>query len=313
MFGLKRGEFVQKSLDLNLFFLRIMKEHSFFLQAAFITRDQELAERAGRFSETFEKLLEEAVRLANGNASRVVLKSGEIVTDNTLQAEKKTEFLTGVPFDTNLTRREAALKPGAGDPKLVDEVANLNEKVICKTKDLIEFKTEILEGMLECRLFTWNFPLLIEHIRREAIFFVTHLERLQKGINLDPTAEIIEEKLFWDRIMAEHSLFIAHLLDPCEVNLIRTADDFARLFFKLESRLKHVEDMNGCLPLPHGLLKDEIRATRGIRDFKDTATELVLACEIRSLIIPLLGDHVLREANHFLAILTNTNEIILNS
>jgi len=37
---LTRGEFVQQSLDLHLFFLRIMKEHSFFLQAAFLPKDR---------------------------------------------------------------------------------------------------------------------------------------------------------------------------------------------------------------------------------------------------------------------------------
>lgn len=305
MMKLTRGEFVQKSLDLNLFFLRIMKEHSFFLQAAFVAKDNELAMRADRFRINFEELLEEAVALANCNLSRAVVKSGEIVTDHTVQAEKKTEFLSGVPFNTRLTRREAALRPGAGDPQLVNEVAALNDAARCETIELIRFKTRLLEAVLECRLFTWNFPLLIEHIRREAIFFVNHLKRLQRGIDLDPTEEIIAEKVFWDRIMAEHSLFIAHLLDPTETDLIRTADDFAREFFKLESRAQHVENMNRRLPKQ--LLKDEIKSTREIRDFKNTATELILACEIRSIIIPLLGDHVLREANHFLRILTNSS------
>lgn len=135
---------------------------------------------------------------------------------------------------------------------------------------------------------------------REARFFIAHLEKLQKRELTDPVEELIEEKVFWDRIMAEHSLFIAHLLDPTETNLIRTADDLAREFFKLASRAKDVKETESHLPKQ--LLKDEIEATRDIRDFKDTATRLILACEIRSIIVPLLGDHVLREANHFLRI-----------
>jgi len=298
------GEFVKRSLDLNLFFLRIMKEHSFFLQAAFLPKDKKLAERADRFRKEFEELLEEAVDLANKNVSAVVLDSGEVVTEMTIRAEEKTEMLSGVPFDTGLTRRETRLEAGKGDPELEDKVADLNKRVIKETEALVKFKTEILMGMLECRLFTWNFPLLIEHIRREARFFIAHLERLQKRISLDPAEELIREKVFWDRIMAEHSQFIAHLLDPTETALIRTADDFARKFFKLEDRARHVKDTDSHLPKQ--LLKDEIKATGAIQDFKATAEELILACEIRSIIVPLLADHVLREANHFYRILTHT-------
>jgi len=112
------GAFVSRSLGLNLFFLRIMKEHSFFLQAGFVQKNQDLIERANQFRLDFEELLEEAVDLANGNVSRVVLNSGEVVTDKTIAAEEKTEFLTGVPFDIGLTRRELMLRAGKGDPDL---------------------------------------------------------------------------------------------------------------------------------------------------------------------------------------------------
>ena len=38
-------------------------------------------------------------------------------------------------------------------------------------------------------------------------------------------------------------------------------------------------------------------------DFKKAATKGILGCEIKSIILPLLSDHVLREANHYLRIL----------
>lgn len=302
-------EFVQQSLDLNLFFLRIMMEHSFFLQAAFLPKDMALANRANQFRLKFQGLLRESVDLANNNVSRAVLKSGEVVTDNTIPAEKKTEALSGVPFDIGLTRRETMLRSGSGDSKLENQVADLNERAIRATHALVDFKTEILDAMLECRLFTWNFPLLIEHIRREARFFIAHLQRLQKRAALEPAEGLIKEKVFWDRIMAEHSLFIAHLLDPMETSLIRTANNFAREFFKLEKEARRVEEYFDS-HIPEKLIREEIRATREIREYKRTAEELILACEIRSIIIPLLADHVLREANHFFRILTTEHETI---
>ncbi|MPN62883.1 hypothetical protein SDC9_210636 [bioreactor metagenome] len=101
--------------------------------------------------------------------------------------------------------------------------------------------------------------------------------------------------------MAEHAQFIAHLLDPTEVALIGQADNLADLFFKLRQQAESLRNVGFSAVLP--LVREEIRATRNIRNFKSTAEELVLTCSIKSIIIPLLADHVLREANHFLRIL----------
>lgn len=45
------------------------------------------------------------------------------------------------------------------------------------------------------------------------------------------------------------------------------------------------------------------RATVAIRNFKRQGTEGLIACRIRSIVHPLPGDHVIREANHFLRLL----------
>ena len=62
---ISRKEFITMSLDLNLFFLRIMKEHSFFLEMGFTQRDKNLADRAGAFRQRFEQLLSRATALAS--------------------------------------------------------------------------------------------------------------------------------------------------------------------------------------------------------------------------------------------------------
>ena len=46
---LSNEDFVRQSLDLNLFFLRIMKEHSFFLEAGFTPVNADLARQADAF------------------------------------------------------------------------------------------------------------------------------------------------------------------------------------------------------------------------------------------------------------------------
>ena len=46
-----------------------------------------------------------------------------------------------------------------------------------------------------------------------------------------------------------------------------------------------------------------IEETQKYIDFKTAGTKGIKECEIRSIILPLLADHVLREANHYFRIL----------
>lgn len=130
-------DFVRLSLESNLFFLRIMKEHSFFLEAGFLPKDSNLARQADLFKEQFDALLREAVSLANRNVSRVVLSSGEVVSDKTLRAEQKTIELSGIAIDTELTSEELRLEPCVPSPRLETAVANLNQRAIALTQELI--------------------------------------------------------------------------------------------------------------------------------------------------------------------------------
>lgn len=46
-----------------------------------------------------------------------------------------------------------------------------------------------------------------------------------------------------------------------------------------------------------------LQTTEKYRDFKAAGTKGITECEIAGLILPLLADHVLREANHYLRLL----------
>lgn len=299
------GDFVRESLELHLFFGRIMKEHSIFLEAGFVAKDAALAQQADMFKSQFAEVLQETVILANGVVSQETLNSGESITDKTLRAEQITEELSGITIESVITTEELRLTPNAGiyQPQLESQVTALNQKAIGLTNALVQFKTNILEGMLQCKLFTFNFPLLIIHIRREALFYIHHLERLQRRMVVDFVQEALEEEKFWNRQMAEHAQFISHLLDPTESDLIVKANNFAGRF----DRLEHIAQggTEGTLTLGQ-LTGETITATRALRDFKAAGTEGLLACKIKSIIVPLLADHVLREANHYLRILNRS-------
>ncbi|MDU6249078.1 MAG: DUF2935 domain-containing protein, partial [Paeniclostridium sordellii] len=221
--------YVILSLELHLFFARIMKEHSLFLESGFVTKDSKLELEADHYKREFEKLLGYAISASNGVIRDDILKSGEIVTDYTLGTEQKTQNLTGIDINQNLTVLESKLRTG-NDPKvsenLINYVNQLNNNSKLLLNGLISFKERLLNGVLSCNLFTSNYPLLIEHILREAKLYLSLVQDLEHRVDIE-TKSNKETELFWDQIMMEHSLFIRGLLDPSENKLIETADEFA--------------------------------------------------------------------------------------
>lgn len=296
------NEFITMSMDLNLFFLRIMKEHSFFLEVAFTPRDASVGQQAADLRMGFQRLLAEAVELADRSVSRAALASSQFATKYTMDAEKLTQYYTGVPFDLSLTRRETMLTPAQGRviDGLEDEVEMLDRRAYQLTASLVALKEKILADVRSCKMFTLNYPLLIDHIIREAKLYMNMLVSLVKGDSISRPEGLIDQEIFWDRIMAEHSKFIAGLLDPTEETLIDTARNFGREFDELTSEAQQAtaQAMN-----IGRLTARSTDATKRLRDFKAAGTKGLLECKIQSIIIPLLGDHVLREASHYLCIL----------
>ncbi len=300
---LSSTDFVRQSLETHLFFGRIMKEHSFFLQIAFTPRDAGFIQRADDFRMQFDALLAEAVSLANGVVSPDMLKSEEAVTPYTLQAERVSSFYTGVRIPMELTQAETGLMGGnlrQVNPMLEQRVYSLNQRVIDLTAALIQFKASILSNVLSCRMFTLNYPLLIDHIMREARLYMRTIQRLQTREELNVEKEALEQEAFWNRIMAEHAKFIRGLLDPTEEELIQAADNFGKEFDQLTAEA--VRAMDRTIPAAQ-VTQDSLEATTEIRNFKAQGTQGLIQCKIQSIIIPLLGDHTLREANHFLRLL----------
>ena len=83
-----REEYIRLSLELNLFFARIAKEHAIFIEGAFTAKDADLAREADMLKNQFEMLLAETISLSNGVVSRASVESGEFVTPHTLAAER---------------------------------------------------------------------------------------------------------------------------------------------------------------------------------------------------------------------------------
>jgi hypothetical protein len=244
--------FIERSLTENRFWLRIMKEHSYFLGEGFSRNDKHLIQQTDRFYHYFEE-------------------------------QEKRAYQT---------------------PNNVTAIRKLNEDSIQLVLGLRNFKRNLLIMIINCKVKGFNFPLLVDHIAREAEYFMRTLKKFNEGI-LDPIQDaIIKENVFWLRIMMEHSRFISALLDQSERNLVIAARKFGDDFEVLLNQARDVESMlykkSPTYPIIGKLNKDSENATHELRNFKQAGLDLIKSCQIRNVIDPLLADHVVREADHFL-------------
>jgi hypothetical protein len=247
--------FIERSLTENRFWLRIMKEHAYFLGEGFSRHDKHLIQQTDRFHQFFD------------------------------QQEKRAHQT----------------------PNDVTAVRTLNEDTIQLVYGFRNFKRNLLIMIINCKVAGFNFPLLVDHIAREAEYFMRTLKKFNEGI-LEPLQDaIIKENVFWLRIMMEHSRFIASLLDQSERNLVITARKFGDDFEVLLNQARDVESMllrkKPTYPIIGRLNQDSENATVELRNFKKAGLEFIQKCQIRNVIDPLLADHVVREANHFLSII----------
>ena len=296
-----KRNYIVDSLELHLFFARIMKEHSFFLKVGFLPPGASLAQRGEHFLRRFEMILSRAITLSNHVVRTCVLHSGELFTPFTDRAECQTQRFTGTTLNRSLTARTMRLQgrdcvDEMSVPRaLTAQVRQLNRDALALVEQLIAYKEEVLSQVNSCRLFTVNYPLLIEHILREARLYRAYLRQLE-GLD-DCTCETLRSsELFWNQIMMEHALFIRGLLDPTENELIQTANDFAADY-------RHLLDSAAAATTEMMNRGNALELTEKFRDFKRAGVEGIEGCKIRSIILPLLADHVLREANHYIRLL----------
>lgn len=304
----KMQNYIKKSIELHLFFARIMKEHSLFLQVGFPLKNKNYIEEAEWFKNQFERLLLDIVNISNNIVDPEILNSAEIVTSFTKEAEEKTEYLSGVQINQKITDLEHNLQSRIifMNQELSPEMIKIiNNQALKLVNGLIMFKEKVLNEFLTCNIYTTNYPLLIEHILREAKLYKSYIVQLETNLDIMPE-DIKKTELFWNQIMMEHALFIKGLLDPSESDLINQADAFANNYQMLLQNAQNATDL---------IIKQNnnqsLNQTLKYQEFKTAGTKGILDCQIKSIIMPLLADHVLREANHYIRILKeNTNRYI---
>lgn len=295
------NQYVVLSIETHLFFARTMMEHALFLQAGFPTKNEAWIGTADWYREHFEELLKETVDLSAGLVREEVQKSCELTTKFTLSAEKRTQELMGIPIDCEITEKEKELCQKCAcaedEKELRGKIHKTNEHALWLLSGLIELKQGILDTVRRGKLFNTNYPMLVEHMIQEAQLYRRTVESLIKG-GQTSMQKVHGGEIFWNQIMMEHAMFIQGLLDPKEGKSIKEAQEFAQEYLELLN-LARLQDCRMSARLRKGSLEETIK----YRMFKETAVEGILDCKVESIILPLLADHMLREANRYIRVL----------
>ncbi|MFC0562495.1 DUF2935 domain-containing protein [Halalkalibacter alkalisediminis] len=186
------------------------------------------------------------------------------------------------------------------------QIQAFNSEVYQAAAAIWGYKRKVLGLTLSCQIRHNNFPLLVDHISREAAYFANRLKELNEGKPAPEPDTVIEENVFFLKIMADHAKFIGHLLDPSERKLVEQARDFSHDFDQLMFQAVDLDSMrpqSETKPILSQFLNQNKVSVASLRDFKKTARELIEACRIKSNIHPLLADHTFREAERFLEII----------
>lgn len=146
-----------------------------------------------------------------------------------------------------------------------------------------ELQTEVHSRLIGGEWLGWLWPLFIDHIRREGDYFLTKLQG-QLLSNSD-------ECKTWLTFMAEHAAFAAHLLDPSEAQRIQQA-------LTLLGNFNHL--WQGCgTALNEQLLA--LTTSNGLDlDAYFNSLGIGTPGAARSIIHPVLAEHVVREGRRFL-------------
>lgn len=301
------GVFVQDSVDLHLFWARIMKEHAILNENSFECKDAPWIQEAENFKCQFEAILYEFICLANGIVSIEVFKSGELFTDKTLIAEQKMIELSCIQINTQLTIDTMHLQPVKGTGMIPmgsgieEKIVALNEHALACAQAIAGFWQQVYDNVTKaCCLYTHNLPSIFQHQIDETKLYIKQIQRIQSGQMVDPTFYRVEMMMFWNKHLMEHAEIIRQLLDPTEEALIAKANMIIKEFKMLNKQFQDGAQPKADLKQ---LSRESMAATVDIIDFKARITELILACQLKSVISALLGDHVLREAYHYLRIL----------
>ncbi|BAU28346.1 hypothetical protein DFP93_101426 [Aneurinibacillus soli] len=183
-----------------------------------------------------------------------------------------------------------------------EKMARFNMEVYHATAHLWTFKRRMLEYVLTGQVVCHHPPLFFDHLAREAAYFMRRLEYLNKGTMEPPGDAIINETIFYLRVMGDHTRLLSIRIDPSERDLLAETADFSYQFDQLLFQAIDMESMRPASQnkaMLESLLSRNQAPIVSLCEFKQNVCNMIEDSQVRHALPLLLADHMLREAEYF--------------
>jgi hypothetical protein len=224
-----REQYIKNSLELNVFYARIFKEHCVALSAA-QKNGETRVQALDRFKVRFELLLTASLEEGLGLIDKDLIENNCFVTPYTYFLEQITQNICGASVNHRITgleterlqRREPI---AAGKlPMVYERALRLNSDGEEISKDLAGLIQNILNEIIKGKIYSSLYPSIYECV-------ILELNRYQKVLNA------LKQDIAFDhcdadaaKIMQTYAEYIRGALDPKEYQDTEKAHNFASEF-----------------------------------------------------------------------------------
>lgn len=299
--------FVTDSININLYFLRTLREFCLTIQLSSLDDNEKDIQIAKDIALRCEELGRNLVLYSKGNVSQKALDYQVFFTEFTLPMEELTEKLFNVKLATDITREEMQLSSENSSypsSEVVNNIMKFNEEALNICNQLRELCVSLFVRQRSNNLFLYIYPSLLLFMIREIDIYKLELERLINKSTVDPIY-VADIELLYSSVMQAVAGFLSGLVDPYNQDVVKEFQNFSDKFKEQVSLYREV-------PLSPSsqveLIDSSMILVDEFHEFMKGIIQDVLASKINFIIEPLFLDNMYTEINYFRYLLSQNKE-----
>lgn len=304
---LSNEEIVMESINLNLYFLRSIREFCANIELSFLSNNQIYIDKAKEIALRCEEIGRELMKISNNKLSEKALEYQILITPYTLRCEELTEKLFDIKLATDITKIESNLKPGTVTnvtKELVNTIEDINNRSKVIVKDFTDLCNDINKKLVTNNLFSYSYPTMYEFMAYQASIFDIELDRLINKDKVDPLFAINYEFL-GSNSMKTIALFINKLVNLKNKEIMEKSMEFANIFDEM-SKLYSTVSLN-----PNSQKELTERQIKNVTDFKiftEKCIKELFETDVYFIVEAIFLDNMLTKINYYLYILSINKE-----
>lgn len=299
--------FVTDSININLYFLRTLREFCLTIQLSSLDDSEEDIQMAKDIALRCEELGRDLVLYSKGNVSQKALDYQIFFTEFTLSMEELTEKLFNVKLATDITREEMQLSSenvSYPSSEVVNNIMKFNEEALNICNQLRELCVSLFVRQRSNNLFLYIYPSLLLFMIREIDIYKLELERLINKSTVDPIY-VADIELLYSSVMQAVAGFLSGLVDPYNQDVVKEFQNFSDKFKEQVALYREV-------PLSPSsqveLINSSMILVDEFHEFMKGIIQDVLNSKINFIIEPLFLDNMYTEINYFRYLLSQDKE-----